>query len=384
METDAAMKIVLIGPVPPYRGGIAHFTASLASAFENQGHNVLTISYKTQYPKLLYPGKNEKDFSQAPFDAQFLFSSYNIPDWRKTLTAIKSFETDLVIYPWWVSVWAPATAWLLRRLRKAAIPVKVLVHNTLPHEENLFDKILTRWALGNVTHFVTMTDRESDRLRKVVGDQKTIQTAPHPVYQQFPSTGLSKSELRQQLNLPVDLPLALFFGFVRPYKGLGILIDALAILKQKKVNLHVVVSGEFWESRTNYENQIKDLEVEDMITLHDRYIPDSEAGLYFEAADLFVAPYLDGTQSGSIKQAMGYNLRLVVSDVITDPLILANPAGCRRAPAGDAAALAIGIEKALSNNQTTAHQINFQESWQDLLDVLTDPSPKAGGFEKEH
>ena len=363
--TEQPMKIVLLGPVPPYRGGIAHFTQSLAEKLVQASHEVLTISYRKQYPNWLYPGKSDKDYSQKTTlkDVEFLFSPLNYWDWRKTLREIRNYQPDLVIYPWWVTFWAPATSWLLGKLRKYGIPATVLVHNTFPHEGGWLDKQLTKFALKGARSFVTMTAKEAQRLKAVVQEGSRINTAAHPVYSQFPRSGLGKSEVRDKLGLPVGEPLALFFGFVRPYNGLDILLEAVGIHKQDKVNIHLIVAGEFWQGVAEYEKLIDELGIGDMVTIRAEYIPDAEAGLYFEAADFFVAPYIDGTQSGSIKVALGYGLTMVVSDIIVDDVIRGLPGQCVIVPPG-AAALARGIRNALTllPSITTAGQLE-RKSW---------------------
>lgn len=372
--TTNSKKIVLIGPMPPYRGGIARFTSSLAEELLDIGHDVKVISYRKQYPKLLYPGKTEKDYSQniSAVHTEFLFSPLNLKDWNETLEQIKRFQPDLVIDQWWTTFWAPATSWLIHQVNKAGIKIKILIHNAFPHDSTWLDAKLTAWALRDASSFVTMTEAQANRLRSVVSSQAEILTAPHPVYRQFPNSGLSKVEVRKKLGLPLEVPIALFFGFVRPYKGLRILIDAMGILKSKGSRIHLVVAGEFWDDQDVYENQIAELGIKDMVTIRADYIPDSEAGLYFESADLFVAPYIGGTQSGSIKQAMGYGLPMVVTDVMTDHLVLDYPGGLSVVKSGDPEAIAEKIkEMLLSKFDTKSKNGNvLSNSWQPLLDVL--------------
>ena len=368
------MKIVLIGPVPPYRGGIAHFTQALAENLARQGHSVRTISFSKQYPRWLYPGKSDKDYSQAKLleNVEFLFSPLNYWDWKKTLREIKNFQPDLVIYPWWVTFWTPATAWMLRQLRKLGIVTSVLVHNAFPHEGGRLDRMLTKFALKDARYFVTMSEKETERLKTVVHKDSIIETSAHPVFAQFPISGLSKEAIREKLALPTQPPLTFFFGFVRPYKGLGVLLEAMGRLKQDHVDIHLVVAGEFWQDRNDYEKQINTLGISDMVTLRAEYIPDSEAGLYFEAADIFVAPYLDGTQSGSIKIAMGYHLPVIVTDVITDPLILNHQHGLSVVRTGDAALLAENL-KTMSVSKYVTNPVTLtltQDSWMPLLEAL--------------
>lgn len=372
--TTNSKKIVLIGPMPPYRGGIARFTSSLAEELLDIGHDVKVISYRKQYPKLLYPGKTEKDYSQniSAVHTEFLFSPLNLKDWNETLEQIKRFQPDLVIDQWWTTFWAPATSWLIHQLNKAGVNIKILVHNAFPHDSTWLDAKLTAWALRDASSFVTMTEAQANRLRSVVSSQAEILTAPHPVYRQFPNSGLSKVGVRKKLGLPLEVPIALFFGFVRPYKGLRILIDAMGILKSKGSRIHLVVAGEFWDDQDVYENQIAELGIKDMVTIRAHYIPDSEAGLFFEAADFFVAPYIGGTQSGSLKQAMGYGMPMVVTDVMTDHLVLDYPGGLSVVKSGDPEAFAEKIkEMLLSKFDTKSKNGNvLSNSWQPLLDVL--------------
>ena len=371
--TTNSKKIVLIGPMPPFRGGIARFTASLAEELLDMGHDVNVISYRKQYPKLLYPGKTEKDYSQniSAVHTEVLFSPLNLKDWNETFKQIKCFQPDLVIYQWWTTFWAPATSWLIHKLNKAGINIKILIHNAFPHDSTWLDAKLTAWALRDASSFMTMTEEQATRLRSAVSSQAEILTAPHPVYKQFPVSGLSKGEVRKKLGLPLEVPIALFFGFVRPYKGLRILMDAMGILKSEGSRIHLVVAGEFWDDQGIYENQIAELGIKDMVTIRAGYIPESEAGLYFEAADLFVAPYIGGTQSGSIKQAMSYGLPMVVTDVVADPMIRENESGTIIVTAGDRQSLAHGINDLINNFHSSFQETkSFNSSWSQLINAL--------------
>ena len=371
--TTNAKRIVLIGPMPPYRGGISRFSASLAEELLEMGHDVNVISFRKQYLKLLYPGKTERDYSQTKSDVntEFLFSPLNLKDWKVTYKQIQDHQPDLVIYQWWTTYWAPATAWLIHKIKKHGINTKILIHNAFPHESTWLDKKLTAWALQEASSFVTMADLQADRLRGVVSTQAEILTAPHPVYRQFPSSGLSKTEARIKLGLPANSPIALFFGFVRPYKGLSVFLDAMATLKSENINIHLVIAGEFWDDQAVYERQIEKLGISDMVTIRADYIPDSEAGLFFESADLFVAPYISGTQSGSIKQAMGYGLPLVVTDVITDPMIREYESGATIVTAGDCLSLAYGIQDLINEVHSSSQETNaLNSSWAELINAL--------------
>ena len=367
-------KIAVIGPVYPYRGGIAHFTSALAETLQSQGHEADIISYKWQYPKFLYPGKTDKDPSQnrTKPNASYILSSLNPCDWHKTYRYIWKTKPDLVIFQWWVSIWSPAYAWLFKKLKRAGIPFKVLVHNTHPHEARAIDKFLARYALKHARDFITMTDREAKKLKTLLKTDINIQTVPHPIYKAFPSKGYSKTEARQHLGLAPNLPVLLFFGFVRAYKGLDLLLEAVAQLQAQDTPVQLLVGGEFWDDIGQYEAQIVRLNIQDKVKIVAEYIPDEEASTFFEASDCLVAPYRDATQSGSVKLALGYGIPVVVSEVVADDFLRQMPSGCWIVPCDDPQALGEAIKSCLNAGEMSSEsKHNIQETWQALTDALT-------------
>jgi len=367
-------KIAVIGPVFPYRGGIAHFTSALAETLQSQGHEADIISYKWQYPKFLYPGKTDKDPSQnrTKPNASYILSSLNPCDWHKTYRYIWKTKPDLVIFQWWVSIWSPAYAWLFKKLKRAGIPFKVLVHNTHPHEARAIDKFLARYALKHARDFITMTDREAKKLKTLLKTDINIQTVPHPIYKAFPSKGYSKTEARQHLGLAPNLPVLLFFGFVRAYKGLDLLLEAVAQLQAQDTPVQLLVGGEFWDDIGQYEAQITRLSIQDKVKIVAEYIPDEEASTFFEASDCLVAPYRDATQSGSVKLALGYGIPVVVSEVVADDFLRQMPSGCWIVPCDDSQALGEAIKNCLNAGEMSSEsKHNIQETWQALTDALT-------------
>ena len=367
-------KIAVIGPVYPYRGGIAHFTSALAETLQSQGHEADIISYKWQYPKFLYPGKTDKDPSQSRTkpNASYILSSLNPFDWYKTFRYIWETKPDLVIFQWWVSIWSPAHAWLFKKLKRAGIPFKVLVHNTHPHEARAVDKILARYALKHARDFITMTDREALKLKALLKTDINVQTVPHPIYKAFPSKGYSKTEARQHLGLAPNLPVLLFFGFVRAYKGLDLLLEAVAQLQAQDTPVQLLVGGEFWDDIGQYEAQIVRLNIQDKVKIVAEYIPDEEASTFFEASDCLVAPYRDATQSGSVKLALGYGIPVVVSEVVADDFLRQMPSGCWIVPCDDPQALGEAIKSCLNAGEMSSEsKHNIQETWQALTDALT-------------
>lgn len=368
------MKITLVGPVYPYRGGIAHFTTMLALKLQEQDHDVQVLSFKKQFPKWLYPGKSDKDESEGRIkvEAAYVLSPLNPLDWIRTLSEIKAFKPDVVVFQWWVTFWGLAYRFILRNLAKIHIPTIILVHNTVPHEKWFFDELLAKRALREGSRFIVMTGKEKNHLQALFGSLENISIVPLPIYRLFNNSGSTKEQIRDELGLPLYIKLLLFFGFVRPYKGLDLLLEAMAILKEKGQDLHLLVVGEFWDDRSKYDLRIHELLLEDQIHIYDRYIPDSEAGKYFEVADLFVAPYLRGTQSGALKIALGYGMPAVVSEVISDDLIYQMPELCTMAAPGNPKALAEAIHQALKNPGVPQETIDkmYDRSWRILTDNI--------------
>ena len=368
------MRLSLLGPVYPYRGGIAHFTTLLAKKLIEGGHEVQVISFKKQYPAWLYPGASDKDHSlgREKVNADYLLTPLNPLAWRRTVNAILNFQPQGVILPWWVTFWGPAFRFIITRLKRRGIPVTILIHNTMPHEARALDRFLARRTLQPADRYIVMTGKEKGRLLALLPQAQNIHIAPLPIYHAFKPSGLSKSQVRQSLNLPTDQPVLLYFGFVRPYKGLGVLIDALKTLIDLGVDAHLLIVGEFWEDKSGYVSQIQRLGLDYRVHIYDAYIPDDEVAGFFEAADVFVAPYIDGTQSAALKTALGFGLPVVVTDVITDEMIEALPERCRVVRAGDAGALADGIVEQIKVSKLDDVKIKqiVDQSWEVMLAVV--------------
>jgi len=306
------VKIILIGPVYPYRGGIAHFTSSLAEEMKNEGHEIIVISFKRQYPKIFYPGKSDKDPSKEPliFPAEFVLDPLYPWTWEKARRVINKEKPDLVVFQWWTTFWAPAFGWLAGKLRQSQIGVCFLIHNVYPHERRFLDKALTRFALKSADGFLTMAESQKDLVADLF-PEKPVAFSPHPSYKFLSEEKVEKNIAREQLGVPIERKVALFFGFVRPYKGLKLLLEAAGELKRIGRPIHLLIAGEFWEDVEEYQRLITHEGLEDWVTIQNRYIPNEEVPIIFSAADVFVAPYTGGTQSGAVKLAMGYGIPVV-------------------------------------------------------------------------
>ncbi len=363
------MKISVIGPVYPYRGGIAHFTTSLCRELAEAGHQVQAVSFKRQYPDWLYPGQSDKDPSllheQVP--AQFTLDPFFFWTWWQAARQAADFAPDLVIIQWWTTFWAPAFYVLSAVLNRRRIPCVFCIHNVIPHENRLPDVWLARRVLSNSKGCITLSPNESRRLMELLPSVR-IFPARLPVPRVLHPLG-DRRTARKELGLAEDRPVLLFFGIVRPYKGLPVLIDALGILRKEDFSPALLVAGEFWEDVAGYQKQIAQQGLADQVILLNRYIRNEELGSLFSAADAFVAPYTQGTQSAAIKTAMSYRLPILASDHIAGDLDSMNyPIFIHRA--GDAADLAIGIRKFFQQGFQTGFATAERDDWLHLVELI--------------
>lgn len=369
----------MIGPVFPYRGGIAHFTTMLAKQLMDTGLEVQVISFKKQYPAWLYPGESDKDHSpeRLKVPAEYSLSPLNPFTWRNTLRSIRNFQPEQVILPWWVTFWGPAFSHIIAGLKRSQIPVSMLIHNTMPHEARFMDKFLARRALSGADRYIVMTQKEKARLESLLPGVQNIQIAPLPIYNAFKANQQPRDEIRQSLGLSESAPVILFFGFVRPYKGVDILIEAFSRLVNKINSAQLLIVGEFWHDKAYYQSMIKELGLKDQVHIHDKYIPDDSVARYFKAVDAFAAPYVGGTQSAALKTALGFGLPSVATEIIEDNFLRTIPDRCQIVPTGNPQALADALESQIQKpiQPSTEIQSLIDRSWQGMLNtVITHPS----------
>ena len=366
-------RIALIGPVHPFRGGISHYTSHLASHLLQDGFPVAIFSFRRQYPSWLYPGETDRDPSLEPIQSE---AQYNLDPlypwtWVQCIRLIQQFKPDLVLFPWWTTFWGMAFAYLLWALKRKGINTAVLVHNVLPHEAKPWDRWITKITLRQTDQFIVQTSEQGAKLKEIHPGAKIAQ-APHPVYDQFPNQRMDQRDARAQLHLPLDGKLLLFFGIVRPYKGLANLIDAMSELRKDHEPVHLVVTGEFWEPLEKYRAQIQSLGLNEAVTIFPGYATNESLPLYFSAADLLVAPYIGGTQSGSVKLAMGFGIPVLVSRTITDELLLRYEGqGVTISSLGTTQMLAQDIRKAL-NSAPAGLKLKeaIDSSWKDMIQKI--------------
>jgi glycosyltransferase involved in cell wall biosynthesis len=318
------MRIALIGPVYPYRGGIAHYTTMLDRALKADGHEVLLVSFVRQYPDWLFPGKSDQDPSESGLrvdNAQYWIDSLNPFTWLKAFRRIAKFYPDRIVLQWWTPFWA-LTWTLFGFLSHVFLETELvyLCHNVLPHEERKWH----RWVAKTVLHWgdaYNVHSVEEKRRLLALLPEATVSVNPHPVYGMFSKEAQpTREEARFQLELPSEAHVLLFFGIIRPYKGLKSLIQALPIVLEEYADIQLLIAGEFWEDVKIYESLIHAQGVASIVSIENRYIPNEEVSMYFRAADILVAPYVNVTGSGVTQLALGYGLPMVVTWDLPDSI----------------------------------------------------------------
>ncbi|MEP6675720.1 MAG: glycosyltransferase [Ferruginibacter sp.] len=312
------MKIVIIGPAHPLRGGLASYDERLAKEFQQQGHSVTIYTFSLQYPGFLFPGITQ--FSSEPkpedIDIRVCINSVNPFNWLKTGNHLKKERPDLIVVRYWLPVMGPCLGTILRRVKKNNhTKVVCIADNIIPHEKRFGDKPFTKYFVKPVDAFITMSEKVLADL-PLFNIKKPAKFVAHPLYDNFGDI-ISKEEARKHLKIEKEESVLLFFGFIRKYKGLDILLDSMHLIntKYKIQNLKLLIAGEFYEDRKPFEEQIERLDIKDSLILHTDFIPDSEVKYYLCAADVVIQPYRNATQSGVTPLAYHFEKPMIVTNV---------------------------------------------------------------------
>jgi len=311
------MRIVILGSAYPLRGGgIASFNERLATHFQELGHEVDIYSFTLQYPNFLFPGKSQYSDEPAPagLNIQTKVNSINPLNWFKVGRELRRAKYDLLIVRFWMPFFGPCLGTIQRQVRKNKhTKIVCIADNIIPHEQRFGDKLLIRYFLKSVDACVTMS-------KSVLADLKTLSPqmpavyTPHPLYDNY-GLHLSKLDARKLLNIDQQDKVILFFGFIRQYKGLDMLLEALADVRVRGLNIKLLLAGEFYGDPAPYLALIKKYHLEESIYMHTDFIPNQEVGRYFSAADCVVLPYRSATQSGITQVAYHFDLPMIVSNV---------------------------------------------------------------------
>jgi glycosyltransferase involved in cell wall biosynthesis len=322
MTPHAAGSVIIIGPGHPLRGGLATFNQRLAREFIRQGFNCPIYSFSLQYPGFLFPGTTQYSDEPAPTDLKIVsrINSINPLSWWRTGRELRRLRPDLIVVRYWLPLMGPALGTILRQVRKNKhTRIIAITDNVLPHEKRPGDVPFTRYFLNSCDAYITMSEKVMQDLRTFVPDKPARQVL-HPLYDNF-GEPLSKADARAKLRSLTGLPigdgdkLLLFFGFIRRYKGLDILLDAMADPRVRAAGIRLLIAGEFYEDEKPYRQQIEKLGIGDTLYLRTDFIPDSEVRYYLCAADAVVQPYRNATQSGVTPLAYYFEKPMIVSDV---------------------------------------------------------------------
>lgn len=315
-------KIVMIGPVYPYKGGISHYTGLMNRSLSEKYETVM-ISYKMQYPKFLFK-KEQRDYENDSFkieNTQYLINTANPFNLINTSRKIRKMKPDVVIFQWWHPYFSPCY-WIMEKCLHG-IKKMFVCHNVFPHERFPLDKFLTKMVLKSGDCFITHSAKDAKDLLTIKKTENVVQ-AVHPTYNAFKFENLTAEEARKRLNIKEEEHVLLFFGFVREYKGLKHLLRAMPELKKADPKIKLLVVGDFGEDEPEYMDLIAKLDIQDVLTIYKGYIPDKEVEQYFAASDLVVLPYESATQSGVVQMAYGFGKPVLVTEVGGLPDVVTN------------------------------------------------------------
>ena len=309
------MKVVIIGPAHPLRGGIADFNEALCQGFLDAGIQANLYSFSFQYPSFLFPGTSQFTKDEAPkqLDIHSTIHSLNPLSWRSTAKKIIAEKPDFVLVRYWLPFMAPALGRICRRIRKQGIKVIAITDNVIPHEKRPGDKQLTRYFLNSCDGYVAMSKSVMEEVKSFIPDASAI-FLPHPIYNIF-GEAVTKAEARKKFSLESKQKVILFFGFIRAYKGLDLLLEAMADEKLRQMDVKLIVAGEFYDDQRLYTDLVDKLNLKGRVIFHSAYIPKEEVKYYFCASDMVVQPYRSATQSGITQIAYHFERPMLVTRV---------------------------------------------------------------------
>lgn len=368
-------NIVIIGPAYPLRGGLASFNERIAREFIAIGHKVTIYTFSLQYPNLLFPGKTQYATDPAPndLDIHVKINSVNPFNWWKVGREIRNLRPDIVLCRFWIPFMGPCLGSILRIIKKNKHSEIIgLIDNIIPHEKRIGDKQLAQYFVNTVDRFVVMSRAVESELQRFIKKQIT-HYIPHPIYDNY-GDAVTRAQAIQHLKLDIDTPYILFFGFIREYKGLDLLIKALNDDRIRALGIKLILAGEFYSNQADYEQLIKEQNVRNLIEFHTHYISNSDVRYYFCAADLVVQPYKTATQSGISQLAYHFCNPMLVTNVGGLPEIV------KHGTAGyvvdvEVSAISDAIVDFYKNNKAAAFRAGVQEekkrfSWRKMAEVI--------------
>ena len=319
------MKILIVGPAWPYRGGIADFDERIAREYIKKGDEVEIFTFTLQYPSFLFPGKTQYSPDPRPedLDIKRKVNSINPFNWIKVGRELKKKNANLLIIKFWLPLMAPCFGTIARIVKgNGKTKVISILDNIIPHEHRPGDKILSKYFISSIDAFIAMSKSVYDDL-KSLNDKKPCLLSPHPIYDNF-GTAVRREAAIGSLGLDPSAKYMLFFGFIRDYKGLDILLKAVADERIKNSDIKLIVAGEFYNNSEKYFEMEKQLGLEGKMIWRTDFIADEQVKNYFCASDIIVQPYKTATQSGVTQIAYHFEKPMLVTNVGGLPEIVPN------------------------------------------------------------
>lgn len=310
------MKIIIVGTAHPYRGGLAAFNERLANEYVREGHDVEVYTFTLQYPSFLFPGKTQFT-DEAPAHKLKIhrrINSVNPLNWISVGREIKAKRADKVIFCYWMAFFAPCFGTIARYCKSKNTKCLALIHNMIPHEPTILDKLFPTYFVNAMDGFVAMTKSVVDDINTFDRKNKPKFVSPHPIYDHY-GVPAPREKALEKLGLDTDFRYILFFGFIRKYKGLDLLLKAFADVRMRQFPVKLIVAGEFYEPQEPYLEIIRKHALEEQVILHSDFIPDDNVQNYFNAADIVAQTYHSATQSGVSQIAYNFEKPMLVTNV---------------------------------------------------------------------
>ena len=310
-------KVIIIGSAHPLRaGGISTFNERLARAFQEEGHDTSIYNFSLQYPSFLFPGKSQYSSDPPPGDLKIIttINSINPFNWFRVGNRIRKLNAGIIVVRYWIPFMAPCLGTINRLVKKnRRSRIVAITDNVIPHERRPGDRLLTKYFIGSADAFIAMSDAVMEDLNEF-DREKPRKVVPHPLYDNF-GEPVPKVRARELLGLDPERKYLLFFGLIRDYKGLDLLLKAMAMPEMKEQDIHLIVAGEFYAEEDKYREIVRENRLGEKVSMENKFIANEDVFKYFCAADLVVQPYKSATQSGVTQVAYHFNKPMVVTDV---------------------------------------------------------------------
>jgi len=318
------LKIIIVGTAYPFRGGLASFNERMAEELIHQGHEVKIYTFTLQYPNFLFPGKTQYSDDPKPEKLTIIpaLNSVNPFNWIRLGLKIRKEKADVIISKFWLPFMGPSLGTVIRLAKRKNTTTISVLDNIIPHEKRIGDFVLAKYFVGAIDKFVAMSASVKEDMMKFT-KTKQVKLVAHPIYDNYGEI-LDKNEARKYLKLDKSEKLVMFFGFIRDYKGLDLLLQAMADNRIKDKNIKCIVAGEYYGNKEKYDKLIEELNIKDRLILKTDFIANEDVKYYFSAADLIVQPYKTATQSGISQIAYHFEKPMIVTNVGGLPEIVEN------------------------------------------------------------